>query len=418
LRSRSDAKDAVSVKTFNDGIFMTKKQLEDLKQEVRAAAKAETLKQTNEELSIVVMEHEEAMRAQEAKFQAAQNTIANYQRREQEWTATRASLEQTLEELMTNFEATMNEYSKEKNQSLANIGLLETDVNRLRQNLTATEAEKKVVVEELDKLRILHDTLSKAEAIQAEKLKVTEGELANAKLFLEQLRQRAENKLKNAHQQYTLVQKDAAEKAIQLRALEAEVDKLRQENAQLQSSFSAAQTARLQQEERAGKLERSLMEYESRMTDLNNSHTAAQMELQTLRRQAQEYVAHNAIYKEQLSTANEELRRLKSDSEVFASMKADNDKLRKLLEVAQKENKELKSRLFDMVELEKKLKAGAARDGGGAAVAVLEHDLHDSQTKISQLTQALAAKEAENKELVSIADELLREVEALKSGRR
>lgn len=383
---------------------MTVAELEEIKAEIRSTI----LRQTNEELAIVAMEHEEAVRQHDIRHKAAEEKIQALTRKESEWAATKAALEQTLEELMNNLENTLSEYGKEKSTFTATIALLETDINRLRLSLGAVETEKKTAQEEMEKLKTASDAAVKGEAAQSEKVKTLESELANAKVFLEQLRQRAETKLKSAHSQFVTVQKEAAEKTAQVRSLEGEVESLKQQVSLQTNNFASAQAAMKQQEERASRLDRSLAESEARATDLSTNLSNTQMELASTRRQATELLSVSNIYKEQLSTANEELRRFKADAEVLLKVTEENQKISKQLEVLNKENKELKSRLFDMGETERRLRAQVS--GGGSALS------DDSQQRIDELSKALQGKELENKELVSICDELLQQVEILKRG--
>jgi len=60
-----------------------------------------------------------------------QEQLESYQKKEPEWLATKATLEQTLEELMNNFDTAMTDFTKEKNQAVATISLMDTDISRV-----------------------------------------------------------------------------------------------------------------------------------------------------------------------------------------------------------------------------------------------------------------------------------------------
>ncbi len=97
-----------------------------------------------------------------------------------------------------------------------------------------------------------------------------------------------------------------------------------------------------------------------------------------------------------------------------------------MIQKVQAENNDFKTRLFDSLETEKRLRSqlggkaidisspiGGSGGGGGAANAA---KLAQYETEIKSLKAQLETKEHENKELVAICDELLKECETLKAN--
>jgi chromosome segregation ATPase len=383
-------------------------------------------KQANDEMAIVAMENEEELERQREKQRELEASVSLSKRREADLIVIKKSLEQTLEEIMSNFENALAEFTREKNKAAAQIGLLESDVGRLRTAVGTLESEKRSLKEELVEMKAAHDTVAKQERELSDKLRVTETDLANARMILEQLRQRAEAKLKAAQQQFTLLQKDNADKAAAIRTLEAELETTRQSAEMYQQQFAQAQAARAQLEDRISKTEKAFADSEARANELNVSLGSVQMEMQTLRRQAQELLTANGIYKEQLSKANEELRQLREDQTILLNAEEEGRKAQRQLQVAVKENQELKSRIFDAMESERKLRAqlASASAGAGSSAAAAaggggdaEAELRKLRAANAELSAALQRKETEKQELVGICDELLRQVEASKKAK-
>ncbi len=83
-----------------------------------------------------------------------------------------------------------------------------------------------------------------------------------------------------------------------------------------------------------------------------------------------------------------------------------------------KENQQLKSQLFDSMQVEKALKAQLAGSGQAASAAVLldAGKVARLQEEVSVLQQALETKENEHKELMAICTDLISQVETLKAA--
>jgi len=109
-------------------------------------------------------------------------------------------------------------------------------------------------------------------------------------------------------------------------------------------------------------------------------------------------------------TIKEEKRKLEEYNAQLSSAGGDVKKMTVELEKVAAENKTLKSRLFDSMEAEKRLRAQVHTTAPGAD----DHKIKQLEADVSSLKESLETKEAENKELVTICDELLKECESLK----
>lgn len=98
-----------------------------------------------------------------------------------------------------------------------------------------------------------------------------------------------------------------------------------------------------------------------------------------------------------------------------ASMEREQARMASELSVLSKDNQQLKSQLFDAMQMEKALKAQMA--AGGMSAAALADAGHTArmEAELASLHAALDQKDNEHKELMAICTDLISQVETLKA---
>lgn len=119
-----------------------------------------------------------------------------------------------------------------------------------------------------------------------------------------------------------------------------------------------------------------------------------------------EYYAIATRYKEQVVEYREKIRSYEEAARSRNDVESDLRKLVSEMDALGIENQSLKSQLFDRMQVEQRLRdqlsSGGASVGGG--------------DEIRRLKESLTIKEAENKELADICNNLLAQLEAAKQG--
>lgn len=149
------------------------------------------------------------------------------------------------------------------------------------------------------------------------------------------------------------------------------------------------------------------------LTNLNTTNSNNERELITRRAREEELSGMNERYKQLLTQTRDQVRKLEENQK--QNGEGDVKKLQAEIEKLVNDNRSLKSRLFDVIENEKRLKAQLSSGGGNAqSEEGTANKLKQCEAELDALRKVLETKEAENKELVNICDELLKDCEELK----
>jgi len=230
------------------------------------------------------------------------------------------------------------------------------------------------------------------------------------------LKKHAEDKLREAAKQYTVASQDAAEKAAFLRQLQSELQAVRTRCNLAESRLRDSEAACTELTSRSQSLDAALRERELQLTNVSAANSNSERQLITLKAREEELAGINERYKQQLTQLREKERKLEETSGKFATMEVDMKKSGSELDRLATENRSLKSRLFDSLENEKRLRA---QHGGGGSVTGTDSELQAKvkgyEADLVTLRQALETKENENKELLTMCDDLLRQCQALQA---
>jgi len=324
-----------------------------------------------------------------------------------------SQLKQTLNETMDTFTRHIEEAKSMKSDHLAAIGLLEMEVGKLRNTLGSSLLQERTVSEELSKLKEAHERLIEVEKNAQQKIAQLTEDVLKAQNQYNLLKKHAEDKLKEAAQKFTQTTQDAAEKTSFLRQIQSELQNLKSRCQIAEKRLQDTEHALTEVSNRNEKLEANLREREAQLTTISATNSNNERQLITSRAREEELAAINERYKVQLTTIREEKRKLEEYNAQLTSAGGDVKKITAELDKVASENKTLKSRLFDSMESEKRLKT-QVQSHSSSTTGVDDHKLKQMETELAALREAIETKEAENKELVTICDELLKECESLK----
>lgn len=335
-------------------------------------------------------------------------------------------LKTTLEELMASFNAHLEDAKRMKTDYRVNMELMETEIRKVRSDLVAAVAQNKQLMEEKEKTKELLDQAAERENASKLKLQQTTDELTKSQNQFNLLKKHAEDKLREAAKQYSAITQDAAEKGAVLRQMQSDLQALRTRCNLAESRLRDSESACTELQSRSQTLDQALREREMQLTNLSATNSNNERQLISVKAKAEELSLVNERYKNELIQTREQSRTLLDAAAKSSSAETEVKRMTTEIEKLQADNRSLKSRLFDVMESEKKLRQqlgssssptlGSSPNLGGGSDD-LQAKLKQSEADLGSLREALEAKEKENKELVDICDELLKECEALKQAR-
>lgn len=376
-----------SVSTNFNFVTMTKEELEELKATIIKETREKTLQRAHQEMEIISNDH--------AHLQASYDVCMKEN----------LELKATLDEVMESFEKHIQQTKSDKSDQLAYIGIIETEQQQLREKASKTDEEHEQLTIDFHSLKRQYGEVKLSDDTHKKKATQLETELRKSRDDCELITNHAQEKLNQAADEYRKVVRKEGEKDALLSQIQTELKKLKQrtDTAEARYEESTHEIKRLEQE--AAQLDSHLQEKSLESAKLSSNLNSTISELQSVQLRLEEVSALNVRYKEQIVGAREQMRQMHtqrtSQELAEAKLAQQSEEVEKLNE----QNRVLKSRLFDnnqvIAELKKQVQDGAAADSGDADI-------------VAHLRQELEKKENENKELMIMCDELVREVEASK----
>jgi chromosome segregation ATPase len=255
-----------------------------------------------------------------------------------------------------------------------------------------------------------------------------QSDLKETKTELDNLRQKAQKKLSEAATHYMQLKESSGEKDAAISSLNKDLSewKTRADNNYKDTLLLREQSIKLKQQVQT--LQSDLSEKDAELLAVTNKHNLSTTELENCKKREQELNTISQKYKSQLVEAREKLH------ERSLEIKELEDKLNSVnvagntghlhmdamskynaLEV---ENKSLKSKVVELLNkeamLEDKLNAGGMSEHLVAERIEVRAKVQQYENDLILLQGALETKEKENKELETICNELLTQLEIMK----
>jgi len=247
-----------------------------------------------------------------------------------------------------------------------------------------------------------------------------EQELSAGQHQYEMLTQHAGDKLQQAAAQYISVQRAEAEKEARLQQTEEALAKLKQRTKRADGEVQEKTREVTQLRQTVDELDQAFQASKAEIASLAANLSSTMSELALIQQKDEELQAINIRYKEQLVASREAVRQLSQSRDKLDDANQRTAEAQARIKEMEDENTRLKSQLFDSMDMEKQLKAQLAAQGK-AFPASNRGDaikLEQCQRDLLELQRALDTKEHENRELMGICEQLLRDCEQLKRQKK
>ncbi len=330
-------------------------------------------------------------------------------------------LQDLLDNAMAEYERAVQDVNLRRADDVARLGLQETELKQLRERVKSSDVKVQTLEKANSELEANNSLLAESEKELSRQLDAAKKELSKSQTLFDKLKKHAEDKLQNAAKLYSEMQKLAEQKISESERVGSELAQSKNKCRLLEEKLSTAQQNVLLMEERSAGLTKQVSELQQSSASFKQKWFEANNGFQHLKQSNRELVAINERYRVQITQLQGKAREADESAQQYQALQAQVKALGDTNAALEVKNRSLKSRIFDSMETEKQLKEriAALRAGGagGAAddqVAQLLAQIGSLKDDLRKVKAEREAKAKENKELVSICDDLLNKLEIAK----